>query len=263
MLPRLQLFEFNDEAWTPTLLRQTIVESLSLALDQAQVLRPLVKPFLRFLEQSKAATLVDLAAGAGGPAGILLRELQAAGVAVPRFVLTDLYPALEPWRALQARFPGVVDFIDEPVDVTSIPPSLTGARVIINALHHFPPRLAQRALLGACEGASGLFVAECLVRNPLSFAAMAPAGLVALMGAPIRARKHQLALAAMTWLTPIALAASVWDGTVSTFRCYSQVELQKMLEPLNESWVWSFGEFTYNALGRGTWFSGVPRTRST
>jgi hypothetical protein len=259
MLPRLQLFEFNDQSWTPTVLRQSIVEALSRTLDWAHVLRPLVAPFREFLAKSQAETVIDVAAGAGGPAAIFLRELEAAGASVPRWVLTDFFPAVEAWRLVKARFPAAIDYVSETVDATDLPPELTGARVIINALHHFPPELAQRALLGACKGASGVFVAEGLVRNPLSFAAMAPMGFAALMAGPVLTSGSRLERAAWAWLTPIALLVSVWDGIVSTFRCYSEAELRAMVAPLGDEWEWTFGEFKFNALGRGTWFSGVPR----
>ena len=241
------------------MLRETVIEALSLTLDKARVLQPLVGPFREFLEASKASTVIDLAAGAGGPARIFLRELAAANVPLPRFVLTDLFPAIEPWAALKAELPEAIDFVAESVDATAIPPTLKGARLIINALHHFPPELAKKVVLGACEGAPGVFIAEGLVRNPLSFAAMAPAGVSALMLSPLRSKHDAWVRAVLTWFTPIALLASMWDGTVSTFRCYTEAELREMVAPLGDSWTWTFGEFQFNALGRGTWFSGVPR----
>ena len=259
MLPRLHLFEFNDSAWAPKVLRETIIEALSRTLDVAQVMRPLVEPFRAFLEASGAETIIDLAAGAGGPAAVFLRELQLAGAHLPRFVLTDLFPAVEAWSSLKARFPQTVEYVAEPVDATAIPPQLVGARMIINALHHFPPGLAQQVMLAACKDAPGVFVAEGLVRNLLSFAAMAPAGVTSLMLQPIVGSSNRLERAFYTWLTPIALLASIWDGTVSTFRCYSQAELRAMVAPLGDTWEWRFGEFAFKALGRGTWFYGVPK----
>ncbi len=261
MLPRLQLFEFNDATWAPTLLREVIIEALSRTLAWAQVLRPLVKPFQAFLEKTQADTVIDLASGAGGPVRIFLNELIEAGGKVPRFVMTDILPAEPAWAELKADFPQVVDYVPTPVDVTAIPADLKGVRVIINALHHFPPELAQKALLGACEGAPGVFIAEGLVRNPLSFAAMAPAGIVALMLSPVLGRSNRVGRALLTWATPIALLASMWDGTVSTFRCYSEAELRAMVAPLGDSWEWTFGEFAFNPIGRGTYFWGVPRAR--
>lgn len=85
-----------------------------------------------------------------------------------------------------------------------------------------------------------------------------PAGVLSLMVGPLVTRAHRLERIFYTWLTPLALLASVWDGTVSTFRCYTEAELRAMVEPLASSWQWKFGTFAFNALGRGTWFYGVP-----
>ncbi len=259
MLPRLQLFEFNDSPWVPVALRAGIIESLSRTLELGRMLEGLVGPFKTFLEKSKAQQVIDLAAGAGSPARVLLRELSAANVALPKFVITDLLPAVEAWAAVKAEFaPGVVEFVAQPVDITAIPAHLTGARLVINALHHFPPALAKRALLGACENSPGVFVAEGLVRNPLSFAAMAPHGVCALMADPVLGSSHRVQRALFTWFSPLAIAASVWDGTVSSFRCYSEAELREFVAPLGNSWSWEFDEYEVNRLGRGTYFYGLP-----
>ena len=59
------------------------------------MLRGLVGPFQRFLERSGAHEVLDLCAGAGGPARILAEEIARAGRAPPRFILTDLYPRVD------------------------------------------------------------------------------------------------------------------------------------------------------------------------
>jgi hypothetical protein len=153
-------------------------------------------------------------------------------------------------------------FVREPVDATRIPPQLGEGRVrvIINALHHFPPPLAREVLRGACEGAPAVFISEGLVRNPLSFAAMGPMGFLSLMATPLLAEDRRLARAAMTWLSPISLGASIWDGTISSLRTYRPEELREMTADL-EGWTWTSGEYAHSGgVGAGNWFCGT-RTR--
>jgi hypothetical protein len=260
-LPRLQLFEFNDAPWTPPLLRETIVEALSRSLRWGGLLRGLVEPFSRFVADTRAEEVLDLCAGAGGPAAIFLEELTRSGGPVPRFVLSDLFPRPEAWAALRASHPGRIDFVPGPVDATRIPPALGRGRprVIINALHHFPPAVAQPLLLGAAEGAPGLFIADAVVRNPLRFAALFPAGVGALLAAPLLAKDRRLARALLTWFTPLALGASLWDGSISAMRAYGREDLEAFVAPLGDAWRWSSGEFAFGGVGRGLWFSGVRR----
>src|SRR3954454_22361561 len=99
MLPRLQLFEFNDLGFMPAAVRDTIVESLSRTLTWGRMLRGLVAPFAEFLAAAGVTEVLDVGAGAGGPASILTRELAAAGQTPPRFLLTDLHPRVAAWQA--------------------------------------------------------------------------------------------------------------------------------------------------------------------
>lgn len=256
-LPRLQLFEFNDAAWVPATLRETIVQSLSTALRWGRMLDGLVEPFGAFLKKTGTIEVLDLCAGAGGPAWVLSDAMERKGRAT-HFLLSDLYPHLEEWEAMHDARPARIGYVKEPLDATDIPPQVGAgrARVIVNALHHFPPQLAKAVLHGACRDAPGVFVAEGLVRNPLSFAAMAPVGIPALYAQPLMARTNKVGRALVAWLTPLALAASAWDGTVSSFRCYTEDELREMVRDI-EGFTWEFGEYTHSRFGRGSWFAGV------
>jgi len=262
-LPRVQLFEFNDSNWAPAALRDTLVESLSLALERGRVLRDAVAPFLRFLDACGSTEVLDLCAGAGQPAAIFAREILAAGRTPPRFVLTDLFPHPAAWRALQATLPSYLSFVEQSVDATNIPPALGGgrARLIVNALHHFPPRQARALLLEMAREAPGIFVAEGIHQNPLRFAALAPSALPALYASPLRAKGDFAGRAALTWLSPLALAASVWDGCVSSLRAYTREELLELVAPLGDAWRWDWGELDFNGFGKGCWFSGVRSGR--
>src|SRR5690606_22198835 len=180
----------------------TVIESLSRMLAWGRLLRGLVEPFADFVRKTGATEVLDVCAGAGGPAAILVDELLAAGVTPPRFVLTDLKPQVESWTALKRRHPRYIDFVSEPVDATRLPPELARGRgsLVINALHHFRPALAARVLCSLAERSAGVFVAEPFERRPLGFALMAPAGVPALLANPILSPKDNVAKAVFTWL---------------------------------------------------------------
>lgn len=263
MLPRLHLFELNDSPWAPAGLRETIVEALSRALDWGHVLRGLAPHFARFVSETRSSEVLDLCAGAGGPAAILARELRASGHVPPRFLMTDLAPRPLAWEALRAADPDCIDFVPHAVDAANLPPELGAgrARVIINALHHFRPELAGAILRGAAIGSPGVFVAEGFGRNPARFAPFAWAGLPALAAGPVLAHSRRLEKALWSWVTPVALAASTWDGLVSTMRVYTEQELRAMVAPLGGELVWTYGTYDFFPGGRGTFFYGVPAAR--
>ncbi len=260
-LPRIQAFEFNDTESVPAFVRETIVESLTLTLRWGHVLSGLVAPFQRFLAASGAREVLDLCAGAAGPATILAKEMRRAGTTPPRFLLTDLFPQPEVWEQARTEHPADIDFVAEPVDATRIPEALGRgrARTIINAFHHFPPPIAQALLADAVRGSEGVFISEAFDRNPLRFLTIVPAGVFALAANPLFAKRHRLAKAAFTWLTPLAAPISAWDGVVSTLRVYSEADLFAMVAPLGDSFEWEAGNYNFAPFGKGTYFFGVPK----
>lgn len=264
MLPRLHLFEFNDSAWAPRPLRDTIVESLSRTLSWGHLLAGLVSPFEEFVARAGVDEVLDVCAGAGGPARILVSEIRRAGRVPPRFVLTDLHPQVEAWQASRVALGADIDYVPTPVDATAIPRDVAGrrARVIINAFHHFPPALARAILRDAVDGSAGVFIAEPFDRNPLRFASFIPVGSMALLCNPVLSRRDRLEKALLTWATPAVLAASLWDGVVSTLRVYSRQELEAMVAPLGDRFVWTFGRHAFSPGGRGYYFYGIPRARA-
>ena len=258
-MQRHHLFEFNDSPWAPVALRETVIESLSRTLQWGRVLEGLVGPFRSFVEQAGVDQVLDLCSGAGGPAAVLVREMGRAGKKPPRFLLTDLQPRPELWSKLRDAHPEAIDFVAEPVDATRIPEAIGKgrARVIVNSFHHFGPELARDILLGACEGAPGVFVAEGFERHPRGFLPFAVAGFPALLLNPILSPGHRLQKAMLTWLSPIAAAVSVWDGIVSTLRVYSEEELREMVAPLGDAFVWRYGTYRFPVRGLGYYFYGV------
>jgi len=255
LLPRLQLFEWNDLA-APVALRETIVETLSRSLRWGRMLRGLVAPFREFLAAAGTDRVLDLCAGAGGPAAILRGELARDGGEPPRFTLTDLFPRVDEWSRLAAHG---LDYVEEPVDATAIPDALGRgrARTIINAFHHFPPPLAAAIIADAVRSSRGLFISEAFDRNPLHFAAaFGPPGLAALIANPVLARHRRVEKALLTWATPIALLAGTWDGVVSALRMYSEDDLRAMADAA-PGFRWTYGTYA-SPRGRGTYFWGVP-----
>lgn len=260
-LPRLQLFEFNDSSWAPRPLRDIIVESLSRTLAWGHLLAGLVAPFEEFVARAGVTEVLDVCAGAGGPAMILAREIRRAGRVPPRFILTDLNPQPETWKRMQARLPRDLGFEPSPVDATRIPAALSAgrARVIVNSFHHFSPSLAAGILRDAVAGDSaGIFIAELFDRNPLRFAAMLPMGLPALLLNPLLTHRDRLAKM-LLGLSPIVPLVALWDGLVSSMRMYSQDELEAMVAPLGDAFEWRYGRHSFGSHGDGYYFYGVRR----
>lgn len=256
--PRAQLFEFHDQSWVPRSLRDMIVETLSRSLDWGGFIRPLIPVVEGFLSAAGTREVLDLCAGAGGPAVVLSREAERSGLTPPRILITDLFPRVSVWAGARQRHPSI-DFIAEPVDATRIPPSLSRgrARIILNAFHHFPPDLARAILRDAVDHRAPIFIAESFERDPLGALPLIPVGIPALLSSPLLSPRDRLAKAAWAWLTPIGLAVGAWDALVSTLRVYSERDLRELVAPLGQGYQWTYGTYDYPLGGRGCYFYGL------
>ena len=262
---RVQLFEFNDHPRAPEALRELIIESLSRTLEWGRMLEGLVPEFTRFVERAGVDEVLDLGAGAGGPAKVLVEAMVRQGVRVPRFVLSDLSPHVEPWERLARRWPEQIGYVPESVDATAIAPEVAQgrARLLINVLHHLPPEVARGVFADAVAQRSPIFVSEAFGREPSQFLLNFPWwGVASLLSGPLLTRRHRLQKAALAWGAPgLTMAVSAWDGLVSTMRVYEEAELREMVAsiPGAESFRWEFGRYRYPPMGRGLYFCGVPR----
>ncbi len=260
LLPRAHLFEFNDRDWVPASLRDTIVETLSRSLDWGGFLRPLAPVIDDFLSASGTREVLDLCAGAGGPAIILSDEAERLGLSPPRFLMTDLFPRVPIWTEARQQHPRSIDFVAEPVDATCITPSLSEgrARIIVNAFHHFRPDLASAILRDAVDKQAPIFISESFERNPTGALPLIPIGIPSLLATPLLSPGDRLAKAAWTWLTPIGLAAGAWDAIISTLRVYSEGDLRDLVAPFGRGYQWTYGTYDYPFGGRGCYFHGLP-----
>lgn len=260
ILPRAQLFEFNDRDWVPESLRDTIIETLSRSLDWGRFLQPLTPVLDRFLATSGTRKVLDLCAGAGGPAVILSNEADRLGLTPPQFLITDLFPRINVWTEAKRRRPHNIDFVSEPVDAANIPPELSEgrARVIVNAFHHFPPALAEAILRDAVRSNAPIFISECFERDPRGAFPLIPVGIPSLLATPLLTPRARLAKAAWTWLTPIGLAAGTWDAIISTLRVYTERDLRTLVAPFGDHYEWTYGTYDYPFGGRGCYYHGLP-----
>jgi hypothetical protein len=260
-LPRLQLFEFNDHPATPQSLRDTVVETLSSILDEGGIVRATIPVLESFLETSGHDKILDLCAGAGGPAEVLCREMLADGKTPPHILETDLFPRTEAWTAARASCPDYLDFVASPVDATQIPKELSAdrARVIFNAFHHFPPQLGTDILRAAVDDNAPILLLEGFERDPRGMLPFMKAGVRVMLQLPLRSPKQRAQKALWTWLTPVGLAVGAWDGFVSTLRVYNERELFAMVAPFGAGYVWDYGTYEFPHGGRGMYFQGIPR----
>jgi hypothetical protein len=149
---RVHLFEWEDQPWLPRVFRDFITDHLRYTHNEA-MRRPvnvaMAGRLAALLRRTQTMQIVDLCAGAGGPV-IEIGRILVEELSVPvKIVLTDLYPNVAAFEALEAQSGGRVSARYESTDATDVPGELQGLRTMFAALHHFQPYRVKLVLADA------------------------------------------------------------------------------------------------------------------
>jgi hypothetical protein len=226
-VPRLHLFELEDQPWFPGVLRDLATDYLHFMEAAFSLHRPVVAPLAEALRAAGEDRVVDLCSGGGGPVPALRGDLAAEGLAVT-FILTDRFPNLPAFERVAAASGGGVTFVAGSVDAKAVPRDLPGFRTMFNSFHHFSPADAVAVLRDAAASGRSIGVFEVpdrrlamllatLLLIPLMVAAATP------FIRPFRWRRLF-----WTYALPLVPLTCWWDGVVSMLRAYTPEELSRL-----------------------------------
>jgi len=253
-LGRLHLFEIEDQAWCPAVLRDAGTAYLDRFTERFGLLKGASQQIRAVVAASPEHRVVDLGSGAGGPARLLL-ELVDDDVQV---VCTDLFPnpsALDHSQALAPE--GRFSWRKEPVDARDVPADLLGARTLFNAFHHLRADDARAVLADAVAKGQPIGVFEFVGRQPHAIPGMMGVPFAVLAMVPFL-RPFRWAWIPLTYLVPVIPLFVFWDGLVSCLRVYSPAELRELVQGL-DAFDWDIGTFPLPFPGHGTYLVGTPR----
>ncbi len=193
---RCHLFEFGDQWWFPQLLHDA--ETAYLAVSYRlwpQLVRRWAGLLSTVLPAGEPVEILDLCSGAGGPAALIVDELEKRGYQV-QVKLTDLYP-----NPKTIPHPNLV-WLAQPVDAGRVPPELAGVRTMFSAFHHFRPNAARAILKDAFQRRRAICIFEAGSGTLLGALGMfvVPLAVLALMP---RVRPFRWGYLAFTYLIPL------------------------------------------------------------
>jgi len=241
-MERVQLFEFEDLPWFPQVVRECMTDFLSFLGQRGQgVYAGFAQRLARALQATGDDTLLDLCSGGGGPALTIARLLREQYSTPLRVVLTDLYPNLPRLEHARAEGRGSVEFHERPVDVTAVPETLPGFRLICNAFHHLQPNAARKCLADAVSQRRGIALVEMVDRSAAGLFSVTLGTSTMLAVTPF-IRPLRMSRLLLTYLLPVVPLCTWWDGMVSCLRAYSSDELTRLVASLPENdYVWDIG----------------------
>ncbi len=238
---RLHLFEFEDQAWFPALIRDGGTDFLRFASNRINQTAKFVPRIRELLEHSGQQRIIDLCSGGGGPIERIAQDLAELGQPV-RVTLTDFFPNVDAFEYAHAETDGAVDFEARPIDAKHVPAELAGVRTLFNALHHFRPADARAILADARASRSPIAVVEMVSRHPLAVLVIPFNAFISLPLTTPFIRPFRWSRLLFTYLIPLIPLLVLWDGIVSCLRVYSPEELDGLVADLHgDDWVWETG----------------------
>ncbi|RMJ18615.1 hypothetical protein CDV36_001690 [Fusarium kuroshium] len=247
LIPRMHLFEIDDQPWFPPSLRvivQAILAqtwSLNLHIPSQSPAQIAASKLIQHLDSSLSSLrFVDFCAGAGGPSPLIEQQvntyLRNSNREEVDFVLTDIHPNIGAWARIATQNPRIT-YDGQSVDASRVPERLAQSkdgrqvfRLFNLAFHHFDDDLARRILKDTVERNQGFVIFELQDRSIMSFIAdlLLPIGVIP--SAPYYALKWRApSVFIFTWLIPIIPLVLIWDGIVSSLRTREPEEVEMLL----------------------------------
>ncbi len=247
-MKRSDLFEFNEWALWPRMLRSMITDFLHAVIERYQPYTRKAELIARAIEASKNSTVIDLCSGSLGPWLHLKPALEKRLGRKLDIVCTDKYPNAKLARRIE-KLEGI-RYCAESVDARGVSSTPEGTRTIFNGLHHFNPEDAKRIVKDSVNNGQSLVVFELLRRSWADVAIVLLAGpLFTILTMP-RYLNPSVKNLFFTYVLPVFPLTFTWDAAVSSLRCYSQRELDAMMRQADTSgrYRWHIGRYRCNSL---------------
>jgi hypothetical protein len=238
---RIHLFEFEDQKWFPSFLRDYLTEFLQFLSNKTKLYKPIIPIIKRGLEKSGTNQIIDLGSGGGGGLIWLNSELKK-DLPDLKITLTDYYPNISAFKFTKQQSDNF-EFLEQSIDARNVPSELKGLRTQFLSLHHFRPDDAKQILQNAIHSKSSIAIFEAQERSAPSFLAMLFSPISVLLTAPF-IRPFKIGRIVFTYLIPVVPLFVLWDGVVSSLRTYSVKEMTELVSKLEgtEDYNWEIGK---------------------
>lgn len=241
-MKRIHLFEFEDQSWCPSFIREATTDFLLAYYTLKKVYGPAFEKINDVLEKTKADKIIDCCSGSGGPTKSLREFLDKMGKSSVTITLTDKYPNHDLFEKIEATYPKKIIAHKNSLDIAQIPSSLKGMRTLFSSFHHFKPEKALDILQNAVNNQTPIGIFECTERHPRELIKVLLSPVVMLFVMPFT-RNLNWKKFCFTYLLPVIPFIHMWEYFVSNLRTYSVKELQDLIAKVDApNYQWDIGQ---------------------
>jgi hypothetical protein len=246
----MHLFEFIDQAWVPSSLRDTMRDIFE--YGKSRPFRPyynwVVGEIIRIAKERGATTVVELGAGTAPLTRHLLRHPEAQDL---KLVVCDSKPDEEAYRESEQASQGRVQPIYSAIDFSQPRDWPKDSLLVLSAtLHHIPSAERAQVLNALRSNGNPVLVFEPLRRTASSILFVALSLTPALL-TPLRylGRAGRVRRFVWCWLLPAAPIMFLWDGVVSCIRQWTPVDWERGLtDTEGKRHVWAIQSWLFSQL---------------
>lgn len=237
------LFEFEDLAWFPDTIRESMTDYLRYLITKMDFYRPIVPLLIEGMNKLNTNQVIDLCSGGGGSIEQIQNELKRLSDTDIKIILTDKYPNISAYQFLSAKTNGAISFVDTPVDAADVPLTLKGFRTIFSGFHHFDERSAKAVLKNAVDARSGIVIFDGGNKNILAILFILIVHPIVFFFFTPFFKPFRFSRIFFTYIIPLIPFCTVWDGIVSIIRLYRPDELLQMAREVKpDTYHWNSGQ---------------------
>jgi hypothetical protein len=239
-MKRKHLFEFEDQTWFPSFLRNYLTDFLQFVSNRFNLYKGIVPLISETLSQSGTSTIVDLASGGGGGLVNLVASLEKDHPSI-QVVLTDYFPNERAFQFTSKQSPRFT-YRAESINAMDVPKELVGLRTQFLSLHHFREDEAVKIIQNALDAKASIAFFETQERNVKSVLAMIFSPINVLFVTPF-IRPFSFGRLVFTYIIPLVPLFVMIDGILSALRTYSIPEMEELVSQVknSESYTWKIG----------------------
>ena len=253
------LFEFEDLAWFPGTIRESMTDYLRYLITTLNFYQPIIPLIIDGLKQTNSDQIVDLCSGGGGAIEQIKTNLEQQSDTEIKIILTDKFPNKNAFEFISSKTQGRISFSDTSVDAANVPECLKGFRTIFSGFHHFNHQFAKSVLKNAVDARCGIGIFDGGNKNILAVLAVLIFHPILFFVFTPFFKPFRFSRLLFTYLIPIIPICTVWDGIVSIIRLYKPTELLKIAyEVDNENYFWEAGKKRSNWGLNVTYLIGYP-----
>lgn len=257
LLPRLHLFEWEDQSFFPHEIRNALTKYLFMVWTVGRFYKSTLPVLQDVLRSTTHKNIYDLCSGGGGAWSHIVQRIQKTHPDIS-IQLSDYYPNIEAFERLAQQSEGAIHFNPTSVDARSVDFPKGSIVTLLLALHHFEPSDVRKILSNATQQKTPIVIFEIQQRTVFDMLIMLTHIPTCWLVMPFMNPSWTQLL--FTYVLPIIPLCIVWDGIVSALRTYTPTELQGFAKEVDtkDSFIWKSGSSTH-PIHNLTYFVGTPK----